>query len=81
MDPNKLITPDEAAELLGITGNRVRQLIRKGRLPAQKVRNRWLVIRAGDLALIKNRKGGWPKGVPRRKFDLVLPIGKPAKKV
>ena len=80
MDPSKLITPDEAAVLLGITGNRVRQLIRKGRLPAQKVRNRWPEMRAGDIALIKNRKGGRPRGVPQRKFDLVVPIGKPTRK-
>ena len=47
MDPNKLITPDEAAEILGITGNRVRQKTRKGRLPAQKVTDCWLVIHTG----------------------------------
>ena len=67
MDPNKLITPDEAAEILGITGNRVRQKTRKGRLPAQKVTDCWLVIHTGELALMKDCKGGWPNGVQRRR--------------
>jgi len=55
-----LITPAEAAKRLGVTGVRVRVLIRTGRLPAQQY-GRMYLINEKDLKLVKNRKPGRPK--------------------
>ena len=49
-----------AAQRLGISPDRVRALIKAGRLPAQKF-GRDYVIDPKDLALVKNRKPGRPR--------------------
>lgn len=54
------LTTKEAAEKLGVTPQRVRTLIRAGRLPAKKF-GRDLVIHEEDLKLVKDRKPGRPK--------------------
>ena len=51
-----------SAKRLGITDGRIRQLILKGKLKADKTGRDWLILPA-DLDAIKNRKPGrpWPK--------------------
>ena len=56
----KLLTTKEAAEQLGISVRRIQELIKKGRLPADKF-GRALVIRESDLQLVEERKVGRPK--------------------
>jgi excisionase family DNA binding protein len=56
----KLITTVDAAKELGVTPQRVRVLIRAGRLPAQLL-GRDYVIRAADLQLVRHRRAGRPK--------------------
>jgi excisionase family DNA binding protein len=56
----KLLTTQQAAERLGITDARVRQLILSGRVPAQKL-GRDLFIEEGDLKLVQDRKPGRPR--------------------
>jgi excisionase family DNA binding protein len=70
---NKLLTTQQAAEKLGISDARVRQLILEGRLPAEKL-GRDLFIKESDLKLVSDRKTGRPRkplselvGKPRRK--------------
>jgi excisionase family DNA binding protein len=70
---NKLLTTQQAAEKLGISDARVRQLILEGRLPAEKL-GRDLFIEESNLRLVSERKLGRPRkplselvGKPRRK--------------
>ena len=56
----KLLTAKQAAQILGVDSSRVRVLIRKGRLPAQKVGRDWVILEP-DLELVKDRKPGRPK--------------------
>lgn len=56
----KMIATKAAARELGITVQRVRVLIREGRLPAQKLGRDW-IIRWADLDLVRERKPGRPK--------------------
>jgi excisionase family DNA binding protein len=57
--PYIMLTTQEAAERLGITSIRVRQLISAGRLPAEKF-GRDYMIKEGDLKLVEDRKPGRP---------------------
>jgi excisionase family DNA binding protein len=52
-----LITTTQAAERLGISPQRVFQLIQNGRLPAQKVGHIY-VIDAAVLKIVKRKKPG-----------------------
>lgn len=60
------MTVQEAAEVLGVSGARVRQLILSDRLPAMKLgtgrRGFWL-IRPDDVDRLKDRPG---RGRPRK---------------
>ena len=56
----ELLTTRQAADRLGITDGRVRQLILEGRLPSIKF-GRSNVIRADDLSLVEGIKRGRPK--------------------
>ncbi|HZT34774.1 MAG TPA: helix-turn-helix domain-containing protein [Nitrososphaera sp.] len=56
----KLLTTTEAAERLGISTPRVRQLVLENRLPAQKL-GRDLFIDEKDLKLVEARKVGRPR--------------------
>ena len=49
-----------AAKRLGVTQDRVRALIKAGRLPAKKL-GRDYFMHPDDLALVKNRKPGRPR--------------------
>jgi len=53
------ITTNEAASVLGVTRQRVLQLIQDGRLKAEKFGNVY-VIRRGDLAHIEEKPMGRP---------------------
>ncbi len=55
-----MITTKEAAERLGITVGRVRQMVINGQLPSEKF-GRDLMIAEPDLALVADRKAGRPK--------------------
>lgn len=59
MGQEKLLTTQEAAEVLGLTDSRVRQLVLEGRLPAQKF-GHLNMIREQDLKLVSNIKRGRP---------------------
>lgn len=54
-----MLTTQEAAERLGVTSIRVRQLISGGRLPAEKF-GRDYMIKEEDLKLVEDRKPGRP---------------------
>ena len=54
-----VLTTEQAAKRLGVTPSRVRVLIRRGRLPAQKF-GRALLIIESDLKLVTDRKPGRP---------------------
>lgn len=56
---NDLLTTQQAAEKLGVTAGRVRQMIVDGQLPAVKM-GRDNFIRTSDLKLVQNRKVGRP---------------------
>lgn len=53
------ITTKEAAERLGVTPARIRQLVLAGDLPAEKF-GRDLMIKETDLKLVENRPMGRP---------------------
>ena len=53
------LTTKEAAERLGVSPARVRQLVLSGDLPAEKF-GRDLMIKEGDLKLVENRPMGRP---------------------
>jgi len=55
-----LLTTTEAAARLGLSTDRVRVLIRSGRLPAQLVGRDYL-IKTADLQAVAERKPGRPK--------------------
>jgi len=59
-EPSDLIGTSKAAELLGVSQNRVRQLIASGQLPAERV-GRSFVIRRADLVAF----AALPPGRPR----------------
>ena len=54
------LTTKEAAQILGITDGRVRQMILKGQLPAQRF-GRVLAISRGDLEVLQGRQTGRPR--------------------
>lgn len=54
-----MLTTNQVSERLGITAERVRQLIRKGRVPSQKA-GRDYFIKESDLGLLMHRKTGRP---------------------
>lgn len=56
---NGLLTTLEAADKLGVTPGRVRQMIVDGQLPATKM-GRDNFIKESDLKLVENRKVGRP---------------------
>ncbi len=56
----RILTTPEAAQVLGVSAERVRQLIKAGRLPSQQF-GRDHVINEADLTLVSDRKPGRPK--------------------
>jgi excisionase family DNA binding protein len=55
-----LLTTREAAERLGVTDSRIRQMVMREQLPAVK-KGRDLLIKASDLKLVEERPKGRPK--------------------
>lgn len=53
------ITTKEAAERLGVSQGRIRQLVANGKLPAQKV-GQTNLVKETDLSLVENRTTGRP---------------------
>lgn len=60
---NGLLTTQQAAEKLGVTAGRVRQMIVDGQLPATKM-GRDNFIKESDLRLVEHRKVGRPPKAP-----------------
>ena len=54
-----LLTIKQTSEKLGVTVGRIHQLIKDGRLPAEKLGSQY-VIRESDLKLVENRQNGRP---------------------
>lgn len=59
MNREQYISTNEAAEVLGVTRQRVLQLIQDGRLKAERFANVYM-IRRGDLEHIEERPMGRP---------------------
>src|SRR3546814_20955883 len=64
----ELLVPD-AADRLGVSAGRVRDLIRSGDLPARQVAGRWF-IDAADIEAAKGRPPGRPLS-PRMAWGLI----------
>lgn len=60
-----LLTTQQAAEKLGVTAGRVRQMIVDGQLPATKM-GRDNFIREVDLKLVADRKVGRPSKLAKK---------------
>ncbi len=74
-----LLTTEEAAARLGVTGARVRAMIRDERLPAQKF-GHVHVIKEADLKLVEDRKTGRPpdtKAQTKAKAEASTIVDKP----
>lgn len=56
---DEFLTTSQAAQKLGVSAGRVRQMVVDGRLPVVRL-GRDNLIRAADLALVKDRKTGRP---------------------
>jgi excisionase family DNA binding protein len=59
-----MISVAEAAEALGISGSRIRALIREGRIKAQRVGIRSWVLRRKDIESFERGRPGRPPKVP-----------------
>lgn len=66
MSPENYITTNEAADVLGVTRQRVLQLIQDGRLKAEKFANVYM-IRRGDLDRIEEKPMGRPPKAAKEK--------------
>jgi excisionase family DNA binding protein len=65
----KVIGTTEAAKRLGISANRVRDLIASGRLKAQKI-GREYAINPKDLDAVKNRIPGRPRKAAQKRKEV-----------
>jgi excisionase family DNA binding protein len=59
---DEMLTTEQAAEQLGVTAQRVRAMVKAGRLPASRF-GKSIVIRQQDLKPIMDRKPGRPKSL------------------
>jgi excisionase family DNA binding protein len=73
------ISTNEAADRLGITRQRVLQLINSGRLPAEKFANVYM-IKSADLKQVEDRPQGRPPGIKTAKDALLKGVKKGGKK-
>jgi excisionase family DNA binding protein len=60
----KLISTDDAAEKLGVSGRRIRQLIDEGKLPAQYVGGGYVIDESALESVKVYGKAGRPKTTP-----------------
>lgn len=65
---DNLLTAKQAAEKLGISDARIRQMILKGRLPSEKF-GPIHMIKETDLELIRERKPGRPPKSSQNESD------------
>jgi len=56
-----MLTTAQAAAALGISQRRVQELVKAGRLPAQRIGRDWLIAPA-DLDRVRQRPTGYPPG-------------------
>lgn len=63
---SQTLTTKQAADRLGVSPARVRQLVLSGQLPAEKF-GRDIVIKSADLVLVKDRPLGRPPTKAARK--------------
>ena len=68
----KLLSTREAADRLGISKVRVTILIKEGRLPAERVGERF-IIKESDLKLVEDRKPGRPKKAVKKESSKSRP--------
>lgn len=65
-----MLTTKQAADILGVTDSHVRRLIIAGKLPAERVGPRMLVLKREDVEQYRDQhprsKAGWPKGRRRK---------------
>lgn len=55
----KLLSVKDAAEILELSEQRIKQLIYEGRLSAEKVGNQWIIFES-DLDSVRDRQTGRP---------------------
>lgn len=60
-EKDRTVSPNEAAEMLGITGEAIKQWVYHGRLPAVKLGNGYWRIRVSDLSQFLKKRLGSPK--------------------
>ncbi len=73
MNADEYLSTNDAAQHLGITRQRVLQLIKSERLKAEKFANVYMIRRA-NLAAVEERTQGRP---PKAKADLETIVSKP----
>lgn len=67
LDDIEYITTEEAAQRLGVSDGRVRQMVYRGQLEHRKVGNTNLIaLKAVEERLASSPKAGWQKGKPRK---------------
>ena len=52
-DPEKLLTLEEAARLLGVSPDGVEQMIQRGRLASFRLGGQWVRVRLGDVERLR----------------------------
>lgn len=62
------ITSTEAARILGINPKALQKLLQKGRLPAEKIANRWLIPRVAVEEFAKTYEGKVGRPRTKRKY-------------
>ncbi|MEE9499825.1 MAG: helix-turn-helix domain-containing protein [Candidatus Omnitrophota bacterium] len=63
--PEKLLTAEEAAGLLGISEEEIKKMVKKGELPAYQIGGRFLRFRREQIEAIKNGiTAQLPEGTP-----------------
>lgn len=55
-----IYTTDDCARILGLSRNRILQMIEREELPAYKMGKQW-IVREDDLKALKRRKVGRPR--------------------
>ncbi|WP_224369026.1 MerR family DNA-binding transcriptional regulator [Hyalangium versicolor] len=71
LNPNQLMTPSEAARLLGLTADMVRVLHRRGQLPAERTETGRRLFRRSDVEALAaerartGKKGRRSSGAPQ----------------
>ena len=80
---SEYLSTTEVATLLGVSAERVRQLIVNGRLKALRFQDLYpghgtrvgnvYLVRPEDVEAVRHRINGWPKGRPRKQVPRAPP--------